>query len=101
MRRRVQLGKLTALGLKDARLRATKMAGLVADGSDPAGDRRAERDALTVDDLAEQFLTQHADEKRTGKRQRQALAEGCAADHWALPRPRPSPGATSAGSSIA
>lgn len=75
LRRRVQIGKLTALGLKDARQRATKMAGLVADGKDPAGDRRAEREALTVDDLAEQFLTQHADEKRTGKRQRQALAK--------------------------
>ena len=75
LRRRVQIGKLTALGLKDARLRATKMAGLVADGKDPAGDRRAEREALTVDDLAEQFLKQHADEKRTGKRQRQALAK--------------------------
>ena len=75
LRRRVQIGKLAALGLKDARLRATKMAGLVADGKDPAGDRRAEREALTVDDLAEQFLTQHADEKRTGKRQRQALAK--------------------------
>ena len=73
MRRRVQLGKLSALGLKDARLRATKMAGLVADGKDPAGDRRAERDALTVADLVEQFFDQYAKEKRTGKRQHQML----------------------------
>ncbi len=42
IRGRVQLGKLAALSLKDARLRAQKMAGLVADGQDPAGDRRAE-----------------------------------------------------------
>lgn len=73
MRLRVQLGKLSALGLKDARLRATKMAGLVADGRDPAGDRRAERDALTVADLVDQFFDQHAKEKRTGKRQHQML----------------------------
>ncbi len=73
MRRRVQLGKLSALGLKDARLRATKMAGLVADGKDPAGDRRAERDALTVANLVEQFFDQYAKEKRTGKRQHQML----------------------------
>jgi integrase len=73
MRRRLQLGKLSALGLKDARLRAKKTAGLVADGKDPAGDRRAERDALTVEDLAGQFFDQYAKEKRTGERQRQAL----------------------------
>jgi integrase len=75
IRRRVQLGKLSALGLKDARLRAKKMAGLVADGRDPAGDRRAERDALTIADLADQFFDQYAKEKRTGKRQRQMLAK--------------------------
>jgi integrase len=75
MRRRVQLGKLSALGLKDARLRATKMAGLVADGRDPAGDRRAERDALTVADLVDQFFDQYAKEKRTGKRQHQMLVK--------------------------
>jgi len=73
LRRRVQLGKLSALGLKDARLKATKMAGLVADGKDPAGDRRAERDALTVADLAERFVTEYAAKKRSGVRQRQAL----------------------------
>ena len=75
MRRRVQLGKLSALGLRDARLRATKMAGLVADGKDPAGDRRAERDALTVADLVDQFFDQYAKEKRTGKRQHQMLVK--------------------------
>jgi integrase len=75
MRRRVQLGKLNALGLKDARLRARKMAGLIADGRDPAGDRRAERDAMTVEDLAGQFFNQYAKAKRTGERQRQALAK--------------------------
>jgi integrase len=75
IRRRVQLGKLSALALKDARLRARKMAGLVADGKDPAGDRRAEREALTVADLAERFLTEYAAAKRTGARQRLALAK--------------------------
>jgi integrase len=75
IRRRVQLGKLSALGLKDARLRAKKMAGLVADGRDPAGDRRAERDALTVADLVAQFFDQYAKEKRTGKRQHQMLVK--------------------------
>ena len=38
------------------------MAGLVADSKDPAGDRRAEREALTVADLAERFLTEYAAE---------------------------------------
>jgi integrase len=73
MRRRVQLGKLTALPLKEARQRARKAAGLVADGKDPAGDRRAERNALSVAELAERFLAEYASAKRTGRRQRQAL----------------------------
>jgi integrase len=73
IRRRVQLGKLAALPLKDARLRARKMAGLVADGKDPAGDRRSEREALTVAELVERFSAEYASAKRTGKRQRQAL----------------------------
>lgn len=73
IRRRIQLGKLPALPLKDARTKARKMAGLVADGKDPAGDRRAERDALSVNELAERFLAEYASAKRTGKRQRQAL----------------------------
>jgi len=73
IRRRVQLGKLAALALKDARLRAKKMAGLVADGKDPAGDRRAEREALTVADLAGRFLAEYAAAKRSGERQRKAL----------------------------
>ena len=51
------------------------MAGLVADGQDPAGDRRAERDALTVADLVDQFFDQYAREKRTGKRQHQMLVK--------------------------
>jgi integrase len=74
VRRRIQVGKLAALSLKDARLRARKAAGLVADGGDPAGDRRAEREALSVADLAEQYLTEYAErEKRTGRRDRQAI----------------------------
>jgi integrase len=73
IRRRIQLGKLAALPLKDARTKARKMSGLVADGKDPAGDRRAERDALTVTELAERFLVEYASGKRTGQRQRQAL----------------------------
>jgi integrase len=75
MRRRVQLGKLTGLPLKDARLRARKMAGLVADGKDPAGERRAERDALTVGELAERFLAEYASAKRSAHRQRQAIVK--------------------------
>ncbi len=74
LRRRVQLGKLAALSLKEARLRARKVAGLVADGKDPAGERRTEREALTVADLAERYLTLYAEKrKRTSKRDRQAL----------------------------
>jgi hypothetical protein len=75
IRRRVQLGKLDAVPLRDARVRALKMAARVADGKDPAGDRRAEREAVTVRDLVERFLVEYANAKRTGKRQRQMLVK--------------------------
>jgi integrase len=75
IRRRVQLGKLDAVPLRDARVRALKMAARVADGKDPAGDLRAEREALTVRDLVERFLVEYANAKRTGKRQGQMLAK--------------------------
>src|SRR2546430_450189 len=61
IRRRVQLGKVDALAVKDARLKARRMMGQVADGRDPAGDRRAEREALTVTELAEKYLTLYAE----------------------------------------
>jgi integrase len=74
IRRRVQLGKAASLPLKEARRKALRMASLVADGKDPAGDRRAERDALTVADVAELYLKLYAEtRKRTANRDRQAI----------------------------
>jgi integrase len=72
VRRRVQLGKVEALSVKDARLKARRTMGLVADGKDPAADRQA----MTVGELAEKYLTLYAEkEKRTGRQDRLAIAK--------------------------
>jgi integrase len=76
VRRRVQLGKVEALSVKDARLKARRTMGQVADGKDPADDRRADRQAMTVAELAERYLTLYAEkEKRTGRQDRLAIAK--------------------------
>jgi hypothetical protein len=86
VRRRVQLGKVEALSVKDARLKARRTMGLVADGRDPADDRRADRQAMTVGELAEKYLTLYARSPKT------------CCPSWGASRLRLSPVATSAAS---
>lgn len=47
-----------------ARRQARAILGAVAHGRDPAGERTAERGALTVSELADHFLTEHVEQKR-------------------------------------
>jgi integrase len=54
--RRVTIGRWGALTPDDARQEAKRLAGLVALGGDPAGDRRTERDALTCNELFAEYL---------------------------------------------
>jgi integrase len=47
-----------------ARTRAKAILGAVANGADPAGDKVTERGTLTVSELADRFMTEHAEQKR-------------------------------------
>jgi integrase len=65
-----------------ARKEAMKLLGQVAQGKDPAGTKAAEKAAPTVTELAEQFMTEHAEAKRkarTAREYRRLL------DHVVLP----------------
>ena len=57
-------GKLTP---EEARKRAAKLLGAVADGADPAEERAAAKRALTVADLAELYLSEGPAEKPNKK----------------------------------
>jgi integrase len=66
----------------EARAEARRLSGLAAHGKDPAGARAAARAAPTVADLAQRFLSEHAEAKRktsTAKEYRRLL------DHVVLP----------------
>jgi integrase len=54
------LGNGNAIALSDARKLAQRVALAVAEGKDPAAEKRAERGAGTFADLAERYLEQHA-----------------------------------------
>ena len=62
--RRVTLGRVGALALDDARVLAQEYLRGVRYGQDPAAARQAARQAPRVQDLAERYLTDHADVKK-------------------------------------
>jgi integrase len=47
-----------------ARREAKRLLGMIEDGSDPAADKIARREAPTMGELAQRFLAEHADAKR-------------------------------------
>jgi integrase len=55
------LGRVGTLTLDQARRRAKRDLGLVADGVDPLARRDHDRDASTVADVADRFLSDHVD----------------------------------------
>jgi integrase len=68
-KRRIPLGSCSAISLADARLAARQIAGAVAGGKDPAGERKlaaldAQRKALTLDVLISQWEKLHLSGKR-------------------------------------
>jgi integrase len=67
------IGDANAIGLAEARTIAADVRLQVARGSDPAAERRAQRDAGTFAELAEKYLEQHAKRKNKSWRQADAL----------------------------
>ncbi|MBO0663601.1 site-specific integrase [Jiella sp. MQZ9-1] len=68
-KRRVTLGKFPALSLEKARRKALDAVAAVSDGMDPAGDKRARREAMTVAELADLYVERYA------KRNKKSWAE--------------------------
>jgi integrase len=66
------IGDAAAIGLADARRLAARVMYAVAEGKDPAADRRASRSRGTFEELAVLYVEQHA--KRNNKSWRQADA---------------------------
>lgn len=58
--RRITIGRHGVIGPEKARWKAKKMLADVQDGADPATERKDDREAPTVDELAEKYLREHA-----------------------------------------
>lgn len=63
-RRRIGLGEYPSIGLADARQRADRMRGNVADGADPQAERRAKRKAPNLSAVINLYLTREVDPKK-------------------------------------
>jgi integrase len=63
--RRLTLAKVGTITADEARTLAKKTLGSVAHGADPAAQRAADKRASTLTDVAEQFLTEHVEAKRS------------------------------------
>ena len=59
-KQRVTLGRYPVLSLEKARAGALKLMAAVADGHDPAGSKRAAKEALTVEALGALYIEKHA-----------------------------------------
>jgi len=68
-KQRVTIGPFPAIGLEAARSKGLKLMSHVAEGGDPAGNKRARREAMTVDELADLYIEKYA------KRQKKTWAE--------------------------
>ncbi|ORE97475.1 site-specific integrase [Aurantimonas sp. 22II-16-19i] len=66
---RLSIGKFPALTLEKARRKALDAVTAVSDGADPSGDRRARREAMTVEELAGLYIERYA------KRNKRSWAE--------------------------
>jgi integrase len=63
--RRLTLAKVGTVTPNEARSLAKKTLGSVAHGADPAAQRAADKRASTLAEVAEQFLTEHVEAKRS------------------------------------
>ena len=76
------LGDARSIGLADARRIAARIMLAVAEGKDPAAERRAERMADTFADLAAQYVELHARKHNKSWRQAAALVDRHLLPRW-------------------
>jgi len=62
--RRRTIGRHGIIGPEQARRKAKRMLADVQDGADPAAERKEARDAPTVTDFSERYITEHAEVKK-------------------------------------
>jgi integrase len=75
------IGNAAAIGLSDARIEAGKVMLAVAQGQDPAAERKAQRGAGTFADLAQKYVEQHAKKHNKSWKQSETLVR-----RYVLPR---------------
>lgn len=63
-KQRVTLGRFPAVTLERARAKALKAMSVVAEGEDPAGKKRADRAAMTVQQLGDLFIAKYAKRRK-------------------------------------
>jgi integrase len=78
----LRLGHADAIGLADARTLAAKAMLAVAEGKDPAAEKKAERGAGTFDELHQRYLDQHAKKHNKSWRQADAIIRGKVLPRW-------------------
>jgi integrase len=78
----LHLGDAKALGLADARQLAAKVMLEVATGRDPLAERRAERGTGTFEELATNYVEQHAKRHNKSWKQADALVRRYAIPKW-------------------
>jgi integrase len=78
----LHLGDADAIGLGDARTLAAEAMLAVARGKDPAAEKKAERSKGTFEELATQYVEQHAKKANKSWRQGDALVRRHALPRW-------------------
>src|SRR5262245_55765394 len=78
----LHIGDANAIGLADARTLAAEAMLAVAQGKDPAAEKKAERGAGTFADLAANYIEQHAKKHNKSWRQGEALVSRHALPRW-------------------
>jgi integrase len=76
------IGAAAAIGLADARKLASRVMFKVAEGKDPAAERKAERSKGTFEELATRYVEEHAKRKNRSWQQADALVRKHLLPRW-------------------
>ena len=88
------IGDVAAIGLSDARKLASRVMFQVAEGKDPAAERKAERRRGTFEELATAYVKDHAMKRNRSWKQADRLVQKHLIPKWGSLRPQRSPAAT-------
>jgi integrase len=81
-RRRQVLGHYPALALADARDKAKGILYAVDRGEDPQAEKQADREAITVGELAAEYIERHAKQKKRRWKEDQRMLRVDVLPHW-------------------